>query len=158
VSVWDIANGAKGFDLPVRTRIIAVSPDGQRLATGSLNQDLVHVWDVPTGKEVPNLRIRLQQAASLAFSPDGRVLATCGFDGHVRVWDLTESAGAPERKPSLHWSAEGVATQHSVAFSPDSKWLAATGLDGSVAVWDASTGQEFHTFRGNRLYLWRISF
>jgi WD40 repeat protein/transcriptional regulator with XRE-family HTH domain len=73
---------------------------------------------------------------AVAFSPGGKLLASAGNDGMVRLWNpATRSAvGAP-----LHASARyGV---HAVAFSPDGKLLATGGADGMVRLWNPATGR-----------------
>ncbi len=75
------------------------------------------------------------QVHAAAFSPDGRTLATGGYDGTVRLWDV---ATGEERR---------VLTGHdgwliSTAFSPDGRTLATGGRDGTVRLWDAATGEE----------------
>jgi WD40 repeat protein len=72
----------------------------------------------------------------MAFSPDGKLLATAGGDGSVRMWDLAtrQAIGAP-----LPADYGGDVT--GVAFSPDGKLLATAGGDGVVRLWNTATRQ-----------------
>jgi WD40 repeat protein len=80
---------------------LAFSPDGRRLATGSLNGSL-GVWEARTGHQLDSLTGNLGQVLDLAVSPDGASLATSSSDGTVRLWDL----GTGRQKLTL---ASGVA-------------------------------------------------
>jgi len=71
----------------------------------------------------------------VAFSPDGKWLATRSFDGTVKLWD----AGAGQELLTLKGHSDVV---HSVAFSPDGKRLASGSADRTVKLWDAATEKE----------------
>ncbi len=66
---------------------------------------------------------------ALAFSPDGGLLASGGYDAVVRVWDVRSGAQVAELKGHD-------AEVHAVAFSPDGQWLAAAGRPGALWLWD----------------------
>ena len=77
----------------------------------------------------------------VAWSPDGRHIASAGVDGDVGLWD---SSGNDEPTWLKH---SGVVL--SVAWSPDSKRLASAGGDGTIRVWDVGEGRALFTLRGH---------
>jgi WD40 repeat protein/serine/threonine protein kinase len=93
VKIWDLSTG-QGLDLRGHTEVVeglACSPDGRRLATGSLDRT-IKLWDTTTGEEVFTLRGHTAGVICVAFSPDGRRLASGGWDRTVRVWDTDPPA------------------------------------------------------------------
>ncbi|MFI6449094.1 helix-turn-helix domain-containing protein [Kitasatospora sp. NPDC050543] len=137
VEVWDLSQRA-------RTRVIsgaggeqlAVRPDGQLIVT-SHNQ----LADLPSGRVNPRT-LTQNTTHTVAFSPDGKYLATGDEAGRVTLWD-----GNAERnlgvlpgtfRPNVTGAFDPISA---LAFSHDGRTLAAAGTDGTLRMWDLASHQ-----------------
>jgi WD40 repeat protein/serine/threonine protein kinase len=135
---------------------LAFSPDDSRLATvagGGKHgeQDFgLKVWDVATGKAVFE-QTQEDRLMCVAYSPDGKQLAT-GSDGRwVKLWDA-------ETGKLLHAFPRQAGTITAVAFSPDGTRLASGGKDRTVRIWDVGREAEVACFRGHALAVQGVAF
>jgi WD40 repeat protein/serine/threonine protein kinase len=142
LTVWDTITWKKVWTRPTGSDAVAFGPDEGLLASGSPNPNpLVRVWDVATGQEKRTLRDHNWGILGLAFSPDGKVLASASGDSSVRLWDL-ETGDEIKTPPMRH-----VGASRGVAFSPDGLYLASPGMDPTVKIWDTATWREWRTLR-----------
>jgi WD40 repeat protein len=95
---------------------------------------VVRVWDRQTGREIAVHQGHTAWPACLAFSPDGRLLASAGADQRLVVWEVD---GWRERA-SFKGSSDTLTT---LAFAPDGRTIATGGADGVVRVWPADPPQ-----------------
>jgi WD40 repeat protein len=114
------------------------SPDGKLLAMAS-SGGAIHLWEVPSGKELRRLVHPDPTVVCLAFSPDGRFLAAAGFYGDILLWDPTTGKEVRRLGDQQFLAA-------SVVFSSDAKTLAAGGFGRCARLFAVATGREVRRF------------
>jgi WD40 repeat protein/serine/threonine protein kinase len=156
---------------------VAFSPDGKRVVTGSYDRT-ARVWDVVTGKELLVLAgtasgvarldfYRAYRAGRLtellaakghtswvwgvAFSPDGKRIATCSEDRTAKVWDA--ATGKEIRSLTGH---TGIVW--GVAFSPDGRRIVTGSGDRTAKVWHVATGREVFSLKGHTAAVFGVVF
>src|SRR5439155_21850663 len=107
----------------------------------------VKVWDATEGKEALALRRHVYRVATVAWSPDGKRLASGGYDSTLKVWDMTAGGEGRALKVRAKWVLR-------VSWAPDGRHLAVAGGDGSrlgggeesalkstLQIWDLAEGR-----------------
>ncbi|HEY2251774.1 MAG TPA: protein kinase, partial [Planctomycetaceae bacterium] len=131
VQIWSVKTGSPITPTPLPLTAADLSPDGRWLV--ARQGERVELIDVATGRTERTLATEVSELDSLAFSPDGRLVAGFGgwgfFRTSLRLWD---AASASE----LSWPENHSGTVRATAFSADSQLLAVAGDSRLVTVWD----------------------
>ena len=135
-----LPEGAKGRIGKGEVYQLAHSPDSTQLAAASTIG--IWIYDARTGEALKLLTGHTDYVRCVAFSPDGRTLASGSSDTTIRLWD----AGTGEPKATFTGHTSSV---YSVAFSPDGETLASGGSDEFIKFWDVRTGELLQTFAGH---------
>jgi WD40 repeat protein len=161
VKVWDAVTGQEAVALYGNSLFdqgLAYSPDGRHIASAGRGK-ILQVWDAATGQKLlsipeqsdvvrggfanyttPNGARKMSNG--VAYSPDGRRIASAYHEQAVTVWD----AATGRELLTLRGHTGSVTC---VAYSPDGHRITSASEDGTVKVWDAATGLETFTLRGH---------
>lgn len=140
--VWVRTLGISGVGFIDRVTALDFSPDGKLLVTGGgapSRSGELKIWDSSDGRLVRDMPdAHSDTVFGVAFSPDGKQLASCGADKFVKLFDV--STGKFVRAFEGH-------THHvlGVSWQSDAKVLVSCGADNAVKVWDLDTGEQRRT-------------
>lgn len=153
--IWRIADGAILANLDSQEFItdMAASPDGGYAAGAGENGSiyLIPLRGATRASKIRSLPGHTNAVFSVAFSPDGRLLATAGNDGLAKILDVSTE----QVVRTLEAHAGGVAR---VRFSPDGQTLSSFGFDGTAKTWSLASGALLWTFIGHRDAAWSGDF
>lgn len=159
VKLWDVNTGEclktfKGHTYAVNA--VMFSPDGQWIATSGQDAT-IRLWDVNAiatpgnssegllGVVTSTVRILQDHTSrvwSVAFSPDGKTLASCSEDLTIKLWDVINGVCRQTLQGHTKWVK-------SVAFSSDGQFLASGSFDCTMRLWDVQTGTCLKILQGH---------
>jgi len=142
--VWDpelvvdppVLDGHRGWAFSA-----AFQQGGRIAATGGWG--VIHFWDPATGRLLRSiLGPHPREVMVLAYSPDGKSLASAGKEGTIKIWDAETDASRLEIKAHN-------GDLYALAYNPDGTELASAGFDGMVRFWDPATGVPRRVFKAH---------
>lgn len=137
IQIWKTDTGAIIKTLLTDTSwMVALSPDGKRLAGGA--RGTINIWNIDDGKKIGTIENVSTSLRQMCISPDGKILASGGLDGFVALWDF-----------DLHTNLKTIEINGycwTMAFSPDGSELAVGG-NPDVQIINVATGKTTRTLK-----------
>ena len=159
ITLWQVESGNQFRIIDTKcdnARCVTFSPDGQQLVascvfkSSNVERSQLRRWNVETGEELDP--IGDATADWLAFSPDGKNLASGGWEKTVRLWQLEPPYECSELPGHTDVVFHG-------AISPDGKTLATGSWDGTIRLWQIPTGEELLVLRSpDGQLVWNVAF
>lgn len=142
---------------------LALTPDGNTLATQSDSWNAVDLWDTRTGKRIATFKASKNwmdelsawfnhtRVYALGFAHDGKTLAIGTRNKHIQLWNVTDHQHIGSLEGHKHVVCE-------LAFSSDNTILASGDSGGKIHLWELPTRQHLTTFDGHKGYIRTLAF
>ncbi len=154
IRIWDPKNHQmitvlKGHQKPITD--ITISPDKKTLASFGYRDNSVQLWNTESGQTIGSLTEKITGVVSIAFSPEGKIIAVGDVNGEVLLYSTKTKANIASLIGHVNAPSDidepGSVT--SLAFSPDGKTLASGSRDTTIRLWNTKTARHIVTLRGH---------
>lgn len=158
IKLWDVSTRKERAVLDGHTWAVRYSPDGKIIASAGGGDKTIKLWDAATGKNIGTLKedvaaVHRLPYLCLAYSPDGKALASASGQPMIKLWDVTTGKNVTTLRQDF-------GEINYIAYSPDGKALASaaggttmgsdfTAGDTTVRLWDLATGKSTVILRGH---------
>jgi len=140
---------------------VAFSKDGTKFITGGWNQT-AKIWETASGKLLKKLAVGGDSVYAVAFSPDGRLVATGGNQkrGFIRLWNVETGESEPTAEGFMGPAGDDELKDGvlSVAFSRDGTKLLTASYDKTARLWDVKSGRQLQIYKGHSWWVWSAAF
>lgn len=146
LQLWDVSSRERlwqGEEFRFGVPAVAYSPDEQRIAMGNFADNFLRMIDANSGKQIKEIRGHRSKIASVAFSPNGKMIATASLDRDIKIWDATTY----RELKTITGHSDFV---YSIAFSGDGKRILTGSFDRTARIWDVETGKEVQQLKGHK--------
>ena len=174
IAQWDVASGnllKKHYFYHIdRVYAADIRPDNTEITIGRYDGK-ISIWDTNSGKKTNTLKghskfyineffsklFRLrkprkyQGVQAVAYSPDGKTLASAGLDNLIHLWNMKKH----KKQTTLTGHTDWVTA---LAFSIDNNTLASGDINGTIKFWDVNTGNEIETLQAHRSSISALEF
>jgi WD40 repeat protein len=148
IRFWDVDASKELWSVNVQgyANDLTISRDGSTLAANCHEEEGIklRLFETATGKEIQKITRPANDVAALAFSPDGKTLASGGIGHTLQLWDI--ASGKPVEGPPGH-----PGSMTTIAVAPDGRLLATcSDRDPNIRIWDTATGREVRRLEGQK--------
>jgi len=154
IKLWNVETGRELEPLTTNfsedVRSVVFSPNWKQIAAIGRSDSTIYLWDSKRGRKPVALTGHSREVRAIAFSPDGKLLASGGVDKTIKLWNVETGRDFRTFKHSGY--------VFSVAFSPDGKQLAAGSADSIIKLWEVGTGKELKTLAGHSASVYSVEF
>jgi WD40 repeat protein len=157
VFLWDLESRKELRRLSQEGSVfcLALTADRKYVVTSGEPQGL-RVWDAASGW--PRRDFGKEVVAALAFSPDGRTLATGDYDNRLTLWDFARGEEIRSVEGHLRQPPRSRNGVLAVAFRPDGRRVVSGGADGFLRIWDTADGKEVARCQGHHRHVRAVAF